>query len=238
MSCCILGERETRTGNKVVGTISQRVEHLKRGVDEFFCITNIETIRNPQIVQQLMKKDSGFDMIAVDEIHHCRSHQSIQGDNLLKLSKAKYCIGLTGTLMMNSPLDAFVPLKWIGAERASYTACKKYYCQLHGDIVCGYKHLDQLQQQIEHHSLRRRKALLKLPPKTVVEEYIELNPKQRQLYDEVKQGIKDQVDKVRLTRSNLLAVCSRLRQATSLPSILTTNSVDSSKIDRAVDLAE
>lgn len=183
LSCCILGERTTRTGRTVVGTISQRVEHLKQGVEEFFCITNIETIRNEEIVKQLLRKENGFDMIVVDEIHHCRSHQSQQGANLLKLSAARYCVGLTGTLMMNDPLDAHVPLKWVGAERASYTACKHYYCDLNGDIVCGYKNLDTLQLQLEHYSLRRRKTLLNLPPKNIVTEYVELNPKQEELYE-------------------------------------------------------
>lgn len=95
----------------------------------------------------------------------------------MKLSNAKYCVGLTGTLMLNNPLDAHVPLKWIDAERASYTACKHYYCKLHNDMIVGYQHLDTLQQQLERHSLRRRKALLKLPPKNVVLEYVELNDK-------------------------------------------------------------
>lgn len=79
---------------------------------------------------------------------------------------------------------------------------------------------------------------MKLPPKTIVTEYVELNPKQADLYDEVKEGIRNQVDKVRLSKKNLLAVCSRLRQATALPSILTTAPIESSKIERAVDLAE
>ena len=144
LSCCILGERVTRTGRRVIGTVAERVEHLKRGIDEFFVITNIETIRTEAVVTELLKAHSGFDMIVVDEIHHCRSHQSQQGSNLLKLSKAKYCVGLTGTLMMNDPLDTHVPLKWVEAERASYTACKHYYCKLNGDIVCGYQNLDTL----------------------------------------------------------------------------------------------
>lgn len=54
----------------------------------------------------------------------------------------------------------------------------------------------------------------------------------------MREGIRSQVDKVKLSVNNLLALCSRLRQATALPSILTTSNIDSSKIERAVDLAQ
>lgn len=76
LSCRILGERITRTGRRVVGTIAQRVEQLQKGIEEFFVITNIETIRSGAIVKELLKKENGFDMIVVDEIHHCKSHNS------------------------------------------------------------------------------------------------------------------------------------------------------------------
>jgi hypothetical protein len=50
-------------------------------------------------------------MMAVDEIHCCKSPTSQQGKHLLKLNKALYKIGMTGTLLLNDPLDAYVPLK-------------------------------------------------------------------------------------------------------------------------------
>ena len=67
---------------------------------------------------------------------------------------------------------------------------------------------------------------------------MELNDKQQQFYDEVADGIRSQVDKVKMSTSNLLALCSRLRQVTAFPSILTSNGIESSKVDRAVDLAQ
>ena len=51
-------------------------------------------------------------------VHNCKSPTSQQGKNLLKLP-AKYQVGLTGTLLLNSPLDAYVPLKWIGVENST-----------------------------------------------------------------------------------------------------------------------
>jgi len=65
-------------------------------------------------------------MIVVDEIHVCKSPTSQQGKNLLKL-KAKYKLGMTGTLLLNDPLDCFMPLKWLGIDRSTYTNFKYYY---------------------------------------------------------------------------------------------------------------
>ena len=54
-------------------------------------------------------------MIVVDECHTIKSPSSTQSKNLLKLD-AEYKIGLTGTILLNSPLDLYVPLKFIGVE--------------------------------------------------------------------------------------------------------------------------
>lgn len=242
LSCTILGQRINRKGRLVVGGIPDRVRHLSEPIDEFFVITNVETLRDDQITKLLLKsKPNKFDMIVVDEIHTCKSSTSSQGSNLLKLTKAKYRIGATGTLLLNNPLDAYVPLKWIDVERATYTDFKNFYCQYGGNFgkeIIGYKNLGILKNQIEQYSLRRTKDILELPPKTVINEYVDMNASQQTFYDNIKAGIIDQVDKVHMSTANLLAMVSRLRQATVLPSILTTDTIPSSKLDRAEDLVE
>ena len=85
-------------------------------------------------------------MIVVDEIHRC-GFGAQQSKNLLKLKDFKYKIGLTGTLLTNSPLSAYEALKWIGVEKASYTNFKYQYCEFGGfgnHQVVGYKNIDIL----------------------------------------------------------------------------------------------
>ena len=179
-------------------------------------------------------------MIILDEGHVCKSPTSIQGKNLLKLS-AKYMVLATGTILMNSPLDAYVPLKWIGADRSTYTNFKFYYCNFTGqfnNILLGYRNMDIIKDQLEDVSLRRTKDLLDLPEKTVITEYVDMNDKQHSFYDNIKEGIIQQVDKVKMSTASLLAMVTRLRQATACPSILTTENIPSSKIERASDLAK
>ena len=242
LSCRILGQRTTRRGKLVIDGVSKRLEQLKAPIEEFFVITNIETLREDKIVKEILKgKANKFDMIVVDEIHTCKNNSSSQGANLLKLTKAKFRIGATGTVLMNSPFDTFVPLKWIGAERANFSNFKHYYGKYGGTFgsdLIGFQHLEILKNQIEQYSLRRTKDILNLPPKTIINEYVEMSSNQEEFYKNITDGIIDQVDKVHMSTANLLAMVARLRQATVLPSILTTENISSAKLDRAQDLVE
>ena len=240
LTCRILGQRYNRKGRLVVDGISKRLEQLNNPIDEFFVIINVESLRSDSIIDAILHGPNKFDMIVFDEAHVCKNHQSQQGAHLLKLTKAKYRIGATGTLLLNNPLDCYVPLKWIGAEKANFSNFKSYYCKFGGvfgrDII-GYKNMLNLKEHLEKYSLRRTKDILNLPPKTVIDEIIEMNSDQEDFYENIKSGIIDQVDKVHMSTVNLLAMVSRLRQASVLPSILTTENISSAKLDRAEDLA-
>lgn len=242
LSCRILGQRITKKGNLVVDGIQERLKQLKEPIEDFFVITNVETLRDDKIVQAILKnKHNKFDMIVVDEVHKCKSNQSQQGKNLLKLNKAKYQVGATGTLLLNNPLDAYVPLKWIGAERANYSTFRYYYCNYggpFGNMLVGFKNVHVLQDQIKKYSLRRTKDILDLPPKNIIHEYVDMSEAQSIFYENVKAGIAQNVDKVKLSTANVLSMVTRLRQATACPSILTSESIPSAKMDRAEDLAE
>ena len=236
----ILGQKINKKGNLVIGSVKERLEDLKNPIDEFFVVTNIETLRDKDIVKEInSSKVNKFDMIVVDEIHKCKSPTSTQGKNLLKVTNAKYRIGATGTLLLNDPLDAYVPLKWIGAERSTYTNFKYYYCTFGGpfnNILVGFKNMSVLKDMIDTYSLRRTKDLLDLPPKTIIDEYVEMNDEQQKFYKNIQEGIVEQVDLVNISTSSLLSMVARLRQATACPSILTSEDIRSSKIDRAIDL--
>lgn len=241
LSCRILGERITKKGKYKIGSVKDRLEDLKNPIDEFFVITNIETLRNDDIVKELTKgKANKFDMIVVDEIHKASSSQSQQGKNLLKL-QAKHLIGATGTLLTSNPVNAYGPLKWIGAEQGTFTNFKFYYCNYTGqfnNILIGFRNLNVLQDQIDKYSLRRTKDLLNLPPKNIIHEFVEMEPDQTKFYNNIKEGIVKDVDLVDIKPAALLSMITRLRQVTSFPGILTSTEIESSKINRACDLAE
>ena len=241
LSCKILGERTRKNGKKYIAGVNERISDLNSKLKEFFIITNIETLRNNDIIKAINNGKNKFDCIFVDEIHVCKSNSSQQGKNLLKLNKAKYQIGATGTLLLNNPLDAYVPLKWIDADRSTASNFERYYCVYGGDFnheFLGYRNLQTLQKQLELYSLRRPKSLLNLPEKTIIEEVIEMSDTQKLFYSNIENGIIEEVDKVKLKPNVVMGMILRLRQATACPSILTTKLVPSAKIDRACDLVE
>lgn len=238
----ILGEYTNKKGKLKIGTVAQRLEALKSPIEQFFVITNIETLRDDKIVEQIEKgKKNKFDMIVVDEVHTCKSVTSQQGKNLLKLKSAKYKIGMTGTLLLNNPLDCFLPLKWIDMEKANYTNYRYYFCRYGGvfnNELIGYQHIDELKDLLGECSIRRTKDLLDLPEKTIIDEYVDMNDNQSTFYENLVRGEVSQVDLVHISTASLLAMITRFRQATACPSILTSDDIKSSKIERACDIAE
>jgi len=241
LDCLVLGEYISSKGNLRYGGIEKRLEQLKSPIKEFFVITNIETLRDSKIVKEINSGKNKFDFIIFDEVHCAKSPTSQQGKNLLKLTKAKYKLGMTGTLITNNPLDCYVPLKWLGVEKSNYTNYKYNYCEFSGpfnNFLSGYKNLDILKEQLKTCSLRRPKSLLNLPLKNIIKEYIDMDNKQQAFYDNIKQGVVEQVDKVKLNAANILGLTIRLRQATACPQLLTSENIESSKVNRAVQLAE
>ena len=150
-------------------------------------------------------------------------------------------IGLTGTLLLNSPLDAYVPLRWLGIENSTYTNYKFYYCNYTGffnNILEGYKNTEVLKDVLEKYALRRTKDLLDLPEKTIIHEELSMENDQDKFYYNIVEGLGEQVDKVNINTSTLLSMIVRLRQATACPSILSSDDISAVKINRAIDLVE
>lgn len=240
LSAKILGERINRKGRLVVDGVDTRLQQLKEPIEEFFVITNIETLRDDRILKELNKGANKFDMVVADEIHKMNNVTSAQGKNFSKL-KSKYKIGLTGTFLVNSPLDAYMALKWVDVDRSTATNFKYFYSVYggrFGNELIGYKNLEILKDQLSDISIRRTKDILNLPEKNYIHELLEMDDKQSKFYNNIVEGIIEEVDKVNIDKNNVLALTTRLRQSTSDPSILTTENVKSAKLIRAKELVQ
>ena len=241
LDCIIVGKKITSTGKVSYASIPDRCVQIKNKIKEFFIIVNIETLRSSDFIEALRTSRNKIDMVVFDELHKASSSQSQQAKGLMKLPHYKHRIGLTGTLITNNPINCYLPLRWIGKEHCNLTAFKSYYCEyggpFHNDLV-GFKNMGLLKEQIAECSLRRDKSMLNLPPKVYVEELLDMPDSQQRFYDEIKQGIKDQVDKVNLSAQSLLSMVTRLRQATVCPHILSSNDISSAKLERACELVD
>lgn len=237
----ILGEKVNKSGKTTFQGLEYRISQLKEKIKEFFVIVNVESLRNEKLVKQLCEGPNKFDMIVFDEVHCAKNIQSEQSKGFMKLTQAKHKIAMTGTLLMNDPMDLYVPLRWIEKEKSTFTNFRYFYCKYGGAFgqeFLGYKNLDVLKEQLSTCSLRRTKDLLDLPEKNIIVEYVDMDDKQQKFYENIKKGIKDQVNKVKLNTANLLAMATRLRQATVCPSVLTTENIPSAKVERAADLVK
>lgn len=240
----VLGTRYKADGNpKKVNAVKDRVTDLTDR-DEYFLITNIETLRDKKFQEQVEKltKDGTIGMVIIDEIHKGKNAQSAQGKAIHKLASF-YKIALTGTPMMNTPTDLYNVLKWLGEENGSFYKFRNRYCVMGGyggHEVIAHRNLEELKQRLNLVQLRRLKEnTLDLPPKIRQTEYVELTPIQENLYKMVKNEIVSQINDIKLS-PNPLAQLTRLRQVTASPDILDNEIpiTESAKMSRLWDIVD
>ena len=235
----ILGQRRNKIGSNADKLEDART--LDRN-DNYFIITNVESLRNEDIVSTISAKcqDGTIGMIVTDEVHKMKNPSSQQGKGFLKL-QAQTMIAMTGTPLMNNPMDLYIILKWLGYEKHAFYSFKQHYCVMGGYggyEVIAYKNLDELQEQLDEIMLRRlQKDVLDLPDKLYITEYVDMTPKQEQLYKEIASDIGSNLDQIAMS-SNPLAQLIRLRQATGYTGILSSKIQESAKLDRMEELVE
>lgn len=237
----VLGELKRRNGEEYIGRTIDKVADL-RNAAEHFLITNMESLRNEnflRVVQEMLKSGQ-IQTIIFDEIHRCGNPQSQQGKGLLSLSTPNM-VAISGTPILNSPMDAFSVLKWLGKETHSMTAFKKHYCIMGGfggNEILGYKNMAELKNRIQEIELRRLKVdCLDLPPKVHTDELLDMSASQRRVYNEVLMDLRANIDKIKLSPNPLTQIL-RLRQATGWTGILSSGILDSIKFERVEQIAE
>ena len=241
----ILGQRTKRNGRVYIGATKDKVADAKSldSIEDYFIITNIESFRSKDFADAIKKAclDDEIDMCVADEMHKMKNPSSQQSKGFLKcLPKCR--IAMTGTPLMNNPLDLYIILKWLGYEAHSFYSFKNHYCVMggfNGYDVIGYQNMDQLTEQFRNIMLRRLKAnVLDLPEKIYVDDIVDMTDKQALIYNEVKNDIKAHIDQVTLDAVNPLSALIRLRQATGYTGILSSEIKESAKLDRMEDIVE
>ena len=238
-SSVVIGKYVTRNGNTRYRSMQKRAEQLKNKIDEFFVLINVESIRDSKIIEAIKTSENKFGLIAFDEAHKIGAPDTSQYNNLMKLD-ADFKVAATGTLIVNSPLSAFPSLKFTDNESATLTNFKSQYCAFGGfgnKQIIGSKNLDILREEIASCSIRRTLFDVRkdIPPLTIDVEYLEMEEDQQKFYEAIKEGVKEEADKIELKAGNLLALTTRLRQATACPSVLTTQDIESIKVTRAFE---
>lgn len=251
----VLGTRFRKNGKSYEGSTQDKLDDLDNLPDCKFIITNIETLRAgaekvsktqykfpvAEKIANLCKKGE-ISVIAFDECHKSKNPTSLQG-RAMSLIQADYMVAMSGTPLMNNPLDLYFPLSWLGYEAHSFYQFKQHYCNFGGwggSQVLGYKNLDEIRAKMDLVMLRRLKMeVLDLPEKIRQVEFVDMTAKQKVVYNEAEACVRADYHKIKMS-NNPLSMLLRMRQATGCPSILSENvsATDSAKLIRMKELVE
>ena len=242
--CWIIGCKKNKIG-KNKGVLkdkgnAEKLEQLKNIPEPYFWVINIEALRDANIVKILQKycKLGIINMIIGEEIHKMKNPTCSQSKGFLKLN-ADCQISVSGTPLVNNPVDLFVLFKWHGIETHTYTAFKNRYCVFGGFAgreIIGYQHLKELKDTLNKIQLRRyKKDVLDLPNKLPQTVYVEMGKQQEKIYNEVLLDLQKNIDLIMLN-PNPLSQLTRLRQATACPSLLSSTISESVKLDKLEEL--
>lgn len=249
----VLGTRYRKNGKEYLGSTKDKMDDLSNLPDHKYIITNIETLRleakkiskykyDFPIANKIKElcNDGTIGLIAFDECHRAKDSTSLQGKAMLEIS-APHMIAMSGTPLMNSPIDLYFPIKWLGYENHSLFEFKRHYCRLGGyndAEIMGYKNLDELRSLVDQIMLRRLKTeVLDLPDKIEKLEYVEMSSKQSKLYLEIQQNTKTLIHQIRMS-NNPLSMLLRLRQVTGWCGIIDESIQESAKMQRMIELVE
>jgi len=238
----ILGQKILSNGSIKVGSNKDKLRDATNLPDSYFLITNVESLRDAEIADTLAAhcKSGEIGLVAIDEIHKCKDASSQQGKGILKI-QPKCRIAMTGTPLMNTPMDLYIILKWLGYEKHAFYSFKKHFCEMGGFggyQIVGYKNLSELQERLDQIMLRRLKDdVLDLPEKIFIDEYVDMTPKQAVIYKEVTNELRGSIDQIKIA-PNPLAQLIRLRQATGYTGILSSQIQESAKLDRMEELID
>lgn len=189
---------------------------------------NIEALSTPRGTAYARKFLNAFpSMMVIDEASKIKTPGAKRTRSTIALGKhAPYRRILTGTLITQSPLDAYAPFKFLDPDilgHSSFVTFKSHFAEWEQHMnyktgktyktVTGYRNLDELQQKIQSHSFRILKAdCLDLPEKVYERRYVELTPTQKRLYKAMSEQLRAEFEGGEIKASIALTKLLRLQQ--------------------------
>ena len=201
----------------VVGTEKERRDALQQKADIY--IINRENL--PWLIEN-SKFD--YDMVVVDELSSFKNHQAKRFKAFMKVRpQVKRIVGLTGTPSSNGLMDLFAEFKlldmgqrlgrFIGQYRSAYFQPDK----MNGMVVYSYKPLpgaeEKIYEKISDITISMKATdHLQMPELIMSRCEVELSPKERQKYEQLKKDLVLPVDDEEITAANAAALSGKLCQ--------------------------
>lgn len=210
--------REIRV-SVAIGTETERRMALLRDADIY--------VINRENVGWLIEKSGvelNYDMLIIDELSSFKNSQSKRFKALMKLRpKVKRVVGLTGTPASNGLMDLFAEYKVLDkGERLgrSISRYRESYFRpdkTNGLVVYSYKPLPFAEETIFNKIAditisMKAGDYLEMPEKVMTEYMVELEEKEKRIYEKFKRDLVFSVGDNEITAVNAASLCGKLTQ--------------------------
>lgn len=171
----------------------------------------------------------GWDNLVLDEVHKIKAYNGKASKFCELLARVSlHRLGLTGTPLPHSPLDAFGIFR--GLDRTifgmSYTKFKNRYAVM---VNCGafnkvtaYQNMDEFQRKFDSITFTVGREVIDLPPEQHIPLFCRLEPSARRLYDEIEDAMYAEIadamatgQSFEITVANAMVKVLKLEQVTS-----------------------
>ena len=156
------------------------------------------------LVRDFMRSPIETDILVLDEVHNIKNPESLRTKAVLKVKTTKK-IGMSGTLIWDTPDDLWSLLRWADKDRApdrvvwnlrylrsGVTNIRTRYGFKMVPKVVGYRNLPELHQLLDKYMLRRTKEqCLDIPEKQVIYSPYPMDSKTDSLLSLWKDELKD-----------------------------------------------
>lgn len=208
--------------DKKAKKLREALDASARSKNPLVLVINYDSVWRGELGKLIMKVKWG--LIACDEIHRIKSHSGKASKYMGKLAEINVTakrIGLSGTPMPHSPLDAFGVWRFLNVEIFGkyWTPFRSRYAVVGGpnnNWVQGYKNIDELTDKIAPYSIYvKSEDVQDLPETQDIPLVYEMEPKQKKIYDEFEAEMVAEVDDEVMSASNALVKMLRLQQIAS-----------------------
>jgi SNF2 family DNA or RNA helicase len=218
-------------------TPQQRAKIWAKAAEENpdFIICNFEQVRLDY--EHIPRRD----LVIIDEAHRYKNPKSKNSKQMVQYRrhKAKVCLLLTGTFLINAKHDAWNLMRLAGYPfEDSMKNFEEKYCYVDekfGKVIGWKPQIKGFLETLRKVTYYRSKAeLMKdLPPRHEIIHEVELGPGQRKFYEQIRAGEITYLDALgrEVTDANLKAVWARCGQAAAIPSVVRLEDHDGNPLD-------
>lgn len=235
----------------IEGAIKRRAKIYESVTDYFYMTINYDLLhRDYDSIKESILKSGKRILVLSDEIQYIKNKDTLRStahDLITKHENVVATIGLSATLLENSPFDLYSAMRSVNPVllgKSDLKFAQRYIEFDYNEKIIGTRNEKELHNRIKPYFIRRFKEDVsdQLPNVVVSNYYVELSATERRLYNDMARNIvteikdMDKADKV--ARANVLAMINYTRQCALSPNLVGFDTQASSKADAFIEFLE